>query len=39
VILKVILQGRRINVREIEAIWEDVYVIGALVIAWSLDRV
>jgi hypothetical protein len=39
VILKVSLQGGRINVREIEAIWEDVDVIGALVIAWSLDRV
>ena len=39
VILKVILQGERIDVREIEVIWEDVYVIGALVIAWSLDNV
>jgi hypothetical protein len=39
VILNVSLQGGRINVREIEAIWEDVDVIGALVIAWSLDRV
>ena len=39
VILKVTLQGERIDVREIEVIWEDVYVIGALVIAWSLDHV
>jgi|TARA_B100001093_G_scaffold97734_1_gene89704 hypothetical protein len=39
VILKVILQGERIDVREIEGIREDVYVIGALVIAWSLDHV
>jgi hypothetical protein len=33
------LHGRRVDVREIEAILEDGYIIGVLVIAWSLDHV